>query len=155
MCKQGGAVLLCARFKRWEAVGEKMGSAEVESDDGETVMRDQSASVATLSSESSPAVGHQEWQMLICESSIYSVGFYKCTYCSQVTVLISTKFQRKEKLPIMPSLPHIALVLFIIIILYLLLLYWSNFFHFCFSNKKKKPPDQIIHYSAYILGFVT
>ena len=53
--------------------------------------------------------------MLICESSLYGVCFYKCTYCSQVMELISAKFLRKEKVLIVPSLPHIALVLFIII----------------------------------------
>ena len=37
-----------------------MGSAETGSADGETVMRDHSASVDKLSSESSPVAGHQE-----------------------------------------------------------------------------------------------
>lgn len=88
--------------------------------------------------------------MLICESSLYGVCFYKCTYCPQVTVLISAKFLRKEKVLIVPSLPHIALVLFIIIILKQFL----SLGHFLFSKKKERP-DQIIHYSANILGFVT
>lgn len=79
---QTGAVLLCARFKGWEGVGEKTESAETGSADREIIARDHSASVTKLSSESSPVVGHQEGQMVICESSLYGVGFYKCTYCS-------------------------------------------------------------------------
>lgn len=85
--------------------------------DGETLVRDHSVSVAKLSSESSPVAGCQEWRMLICESSLYGVCFYKCTYCSQDTVLISAKFLRKKKVLILPSLPHVAPVPFIIITL--------------------------------------
>lgn len=50
-------MLLCVRFKGWEGVGEKMGSAKMRSADGETVTRDHSPSVAELSSESGPMVG--------------------------------------------------------------------------------------------------
>lgn len=71
---------LCARFKVQERVGEKTGSDERASADGETLTRDRSASVAKLSSESSPVAGCQEWRMLICESNLHGVYFYKHTY---------------------------------------------------------------------------
>lgn len=53
-------MLLCARLKGWEGAGEKTGSAETGSADGEQAVRDCSADVAKLSSESSPLIGHRE-----------------------------------------------------------------------------------------------
>lgn len=67
--------------------------------------------------------------MLVCESNLYSMCFYKCPYGSQVMVLISTKILRKEKVLIVPSLPHIVLVLFIIRKEFL------SLDHFCFPKK--------------------
>ena len=70
----------------------------------------------SLAQGPNPVAGYQAWQMIICESSLYGVCLHKCTCCSQVTVLISTNFLRKKAL-IIPSLPHIAWVLFIVVII--------------------------------------
>lgn len=51
-----------------------------------------------------------EWRVLICESSLRGTCFYKCTQCSQVTVLIHPNFQERK------SLLQIALVLCAVII---------------------------------------
>lgn len=77
------APALCAVFEGWEGVGERMvlaGRGWLLMSWGPTVLVWPSS-----------ALWHQKGQMLVCGSSVCGTGFYTCTHCSQVVVLISPK----------------------------------------------------------------